>query len=142
MEGALRRLDRIPRLVEARPSICRAQCCEDFDPLYLVPFLLRKIGIFKAREFAVRWSINAARICFPEIGGMKNLGRAQSGISSWRLENWFSLMKVKGLGSWMEYMTEIVISSGARDLTKRRSSTLNLQRDQCFVEEVFRLRSG
>ena len=53
-----------------------------------------------------------------------------------------SLMKAKELGSWMECTTEIVISSGARNLTKRRSSTLSLQRDQRFIGEVLRLRSG
>ena len=137
--GGLRCRDRIPRLAGARPSICRAQCCEDFDLLYLVPFLLRKIGIFRAKKFGPKSSINAARICFPEIGGMKNRGSAQSGICNWRLENWFSLMKAKELGSWMECTTEIVISSGARDLAKARLSTLSLQCDQSFVGEILRL---
>src|SRR5207253_7955877 len=73
---------------------------------------------------------DALPICFPEIGGMKNRGSAPSGICNWRLENWFSLMKVKGPGSWMGYMTETVISSGARDLTKGQLSTLSFQRDQ------------
>jgi len=112
--GALRRRDRIPRLAGARPSLCRAQRCDDFDPLYLVPFLLREIGIFRAKKFVAKSSINAARICFPEIGGMKNRGSAQSGICNWRLENWFSLMKVKELGSWMGYMTSQSLSFRAK----------------------------
>jgi hypothetical protein len=39
-------------------------------------------------------------------------------------------------------MTEIVIWSGARDLTKEESTILNLQRDQHFLEDVLRFRSG
>jgi hypothetical protein len=51
-------------------------------------------------------------------------------------------MKMTELGTWMESMTELVISSGARDLTKERSALSGLQRDQYFVGEVLRLRSG
>jgi len=42
----------------------------------------------------------------------------------------------------MGFMTETVISSGARDLTKARLSTLSLQRDPSIIGEVLRLRSG
>src|SRR5437773_2111436 len=121
---------------------CHVRRYEDFDRLQLHRCSFPNSDIFKARQFAVRWSINAARICFLEIGGMKNRGSAPSGICNWRLENWFLLMKVKEVGSWMESMTETVISSGARDLTKEQLSTLNLQRDQCFVGEVLRSCSG
>ena len=143
-DGALRRWDHIPRLAGARPSIFCAQCCEDFGQQYLDLSCWVKTAprTFAVQMFVAKSSINAARICFPEIGGMKNRGSAPSGICNWRLENWFSLMKVKGPGSWMGYMTETVISSGARDLTKGQLSTLNLQRDQCFVGEVLRSCSG
>jgi hypothetical protein len=82
---------------------------------------------------------------------MKNRGRTQNGTSNWRMDNLFVFMKARlrrapawqgEVGRWMGCMTEIVISSGARDLTKGPSSTLSLQRDQCFVGEVLRLRSG
>jgi len=106
--GALRRWDHIPGLVRARPSIFCAQCCEDFGQQYLDLSCWVKTAsrTFAVQMFVAKSSINAVRICFPEIGGMKNRGFAPSGICNWRLENWFSFMKIKELGSWMGCMTD------------------------------------
>src|SRR5437870_2912496 len=93
---------------------CHVRRYEDFGRLQLHRCLFPNSDIFKARQFAVRWSINTARICFPEIGGMKNRGPAKNGICNWRLENWFSLMKVKELGSWMGCMTSRSLSFRAK----------------------------
>src|SRR5436190_22258882 len=150
-DGALRRWDHIPRLAGARPSIFCAQCCEDFGQQYLdLSCSVKTVPrTFAVQMFVAKSSINAARIWFPEIGGMKNCGHAQSGICNWRLENWFGVINLRlhritarqgrQPGKLMGSMTE---TSGARDLTKEQLSTLNLQRDQCFVGEVLRSCSG
>src|SRR3954454_22557258 len=116
----------------------------DFGRQCLRPFcwITRSRHIFAAQKFPATLLSSAGLISFREIGGTKNRGRAQNGICSWRTLNWFAFMTMTELGTWMESMTELVISSGARDLTKERSALSILQRDQCFVGEVLRLRSG
>src|SRR6266513_4248742 len=105
-DGALRRRDRIPRLTRARPSIFCAQRCEDLGPQYLdLSCWVKTVPrTFAVQMFVAKSSINVARICFPEIGGMKNCGHAQSGICNWRLENWFGVMNRRQPGKLMGFM--------------------------------------
>src|SRR5438094_8711854 len=92
---------------------CHVRRYEDFDRLELHRCSFQNSDIFQARQFAVRWSINAARICRRAIGGMTDRGSAPSGICSCRLEDWLLLMEVSEVGSWMDSVPETVISSAA-----------------------------
>src|SRR5438105_12287967 len=96
------------------PSKSQNLRCGGLDRRHRHRFLVRKINIFRATKFGARWSIKAARICFREIGGTKNRGRALSGTCSWMRTVYAEFMKIRlrvtarqgGLGRSMEFMTK------------------------------------
>src|SRR5207248_1020887 len=80
----------------------------DFGPQSLRPSCAMKISrhTCAAQKFREKSSRNAARICFPELGGAKNRGHAPSGTCNWELVNWFGVTNRKEFGKWMGFMTE------------------------------------
>src|SRR5262245_18469488 len=93
---------------------------------------------FATAIYAAKSSSNAARICFPETGGTKNRGRAQSGICNWRRENSFVLMKARE-GGKSTVCTTSHFRSAKRRFNDRHvlRRTPYIQRIQLFARRFF-----
>src|SRR5947208_12189396 len=86
----------------------------DFGRRHEHRFLFLNINTSKARKFAAGCSIKPGRFCFREIGGTKNRGPAPSTTCSWKMALWFALLKQRGLGKWMGFMTDQSFNDLAR----------------------------
>src|SRR6266536_4073467 len=60
---------------------------------------------FGAQNFEEASLSTAARILFPEIGGMKNRGRTQNGTCNWKMKKSFVFMKLRERGKLTACMT-------------------------------------